>query len=80
MGIFAQRHGIELRGTKITVQKEMTSVPTRRIARLACELSLPLPASHPHREALERAAHTCPVHQSLHPEVEKPIRFIWADG
>lgn len=80
MGIFAQRHGIELRGTKITVQKEMTSVPTRRIARLACELSLPLSASHPHREALERAAHTCPVHQSLHPEVEKPIRFIWADG
>ncbi|KAB2647445.1 MAG: OsmC family protein [Verrucomicrobia bacterium] len=80
MGIFAQRHGIELRGTKITVQKEMTSVPTRRIARLACELSLPLPASHPHREALERAAHTCPVHQSLHPEVEKPIRFLWADA
>lgn len=80
MGIFAQRHGIELRGAKITVQKEMTSVPTRRIARLACELSLPLPASHPHREALERAAHTCPVHQSLHPEVEKPIRFLWADG
>lgn len=80
MGIFAQRHGIELRGTKITVQKEMTSVPPRRIARLACELSLPLPASHPHREALERAAHTCPVHQSLHPEVEKPIRFLWADA
>lgn len=80
MGIFAQRHGIDLRGAKVTVQKEMTSVPTRRIARLACELSLPLPASHPHREALERAAHTCPVHQSLHPEVEKPIRFIWADA
>lgn len=80
MGIFAQRHGIELRGTKITVQKEMTSVPMRRIARLACELSLPLPASHPHREALERAAHTCPVHQSLHPEVEKPILFIWTEA
>ncbi|MCE9611209.1 MAG: OsmC family protein [Chthoniobacter sp.] len=79
MGIFAQRHAIELRGTKITVQKEMTSVPTRRIARLACELSLPLPSTHPHREALERAAHTCPVHQSLHPDVDKPIRFIWAD-
>ncbi len=80
LGIFAQRHGIELRGAKITVQKEMTSVPMRRIARLACALSLPLPASHPQRAALERAAHTCPVHQSLHPEVEKPIRFIWAEA
>ena len=80
MGIFAQRHGIELRGAKITVQKEMTSVPTRRIARLTSELFLPLPATHPHREALERAAFTCPVHQSLHPDVEKPIRFVWADA
>ena len=31
MGIFAQRHDIDLRGAKITVQKEMTSVPVRRI-------------------------------------------------
>ncbi len=78
MGIFAQRHGIELRGTKITVQKEMTSVPTRRIARLTCEISIPLPPSHPHRAALESAALTCPVHRSLHPEVEKPVSFLWA--
>lgn len=78
MGIFAQRHGIDLRGAKITVRKEMTAVPTRRIARLASELILPLPATHPHREALERAAHTCPVHQSLHPDVEKPVSFVWS--
>ncbi len=77
MGIFAARHGIDLRGTKITVQKEMTSVPTRRIARLASELFLPLPPSHPQRETLERIAYTCPVHQSLHPDVNAPISFIW---
>ena len=78
MGIFAQRHGIDLSGAKVTVQKEMTSVPTRRIARLASELILPLPPTHPHREALERAALTCPVHQSLHPDVEKPVSFVWS--
>ncbi len=77
MGIFAARHGIALAGTKITVQKEMTAVPVRRIARLACEITFPLPPAHPHREALERTALTCPVHQSLHPDVEKPVSFIW---
>ncbi len=80
MGIFAQRHGIELRGARIIVQKEMTSAPTRRIARLSCELVIPLPSDHPQRAVLERAALTCPVHQSLHPEIEKPIRFIWSGG
>ena len=78
MGIVAQRHDVELRGAKITVQKEMTSVPTRRIARLASELTIPLPPTHPHRAALEHAALHCPVRESLHPDVDAPIHFIWA--
>ena len=78
MGIFAQRHSIDLTGTTVSVQKEMTNIPVRRIARLTTEIRVPLPSSHPQREAVERAALTCPVHQSLHPEVEKPVRFTWA--
>ncbi len=77
MGIFAQRHEIDLRGMKVTVLKEMTQSPVRRIARLTSEITMPLPATHPQRAALERAALTCPVHQSLHPDVEKPVNFIW---
>lgn len=77
MAIYAQRHGIELRGMRVSVVKEMTSVPLRRIARLTTEVRAPLAASHPQRDALERAAHTCPVHQSLHVDVEKPIIFLW---
>ena len=80
MGIYAARHDIDLRGMKATVEKEMTTVPVRRIARLTVAVHLPLPASHPQRAALERAALTCPVHQSLHPEVEKPIAFHWEGG
>jgi putative redox protein len=77
MGIYAERHGVDLRGMKVTVRKEMTAVPVRRIAKLAAIITMPLPADHPHRGALERAALTCPVHQSLHPDVAKPVDFVW---
>jgi len=78
MGIYAEGHAIDLQGMTVTVLKEMTQVPVRRIARLTCEIVVPLPATHPRREALERAALTCPVHQSLHPEVDKPVKFTWS--
>ena len=77
MGIFAERHGIDLKGMRVTVKKEMVQTPVRRIGRLTSEIHVPLPADHPHRAALERAAPTCPVHASLHPDVEKPVTFFW---
>ena len=79
MGIFAERHSIDLRGMQVVVKKEMTQTPVRRIGRLPTEIRVPLPADHPHRAALERAALTCPVHASLHPDVEKPVTFVWQE-
>jgi putative redox protein len=77
MGIFAKRHEIDLRGMRIQVRKEMIADPLRRIARLSTEIQMPLPADHPQRAALENAAHTCPVHRSLGPDVDKPVVFHW---
>jgi putative redox protein len=77
MGVFAQRHEVDLTGARVTVLKDMTATAPRRIAKLTTELRVPLPETHPLREALERTALTCPVHQSLHPDVEKPVRFVW---
>ena len=78
MGIVAERHQIDLKGMKIAVAKEMTTEAPRRVARLATIIDIPLPANHPQREMLERAALTCPVHHSLLPEIEKPIEFRWS--
>jgi uncharacterized OsmC-like protein len=75
MAIYADRHQIDLRGASATVEKEMIADPQRRIGKLTTALTLPLPADHPQRQALERAALTCPVHRSLREDVEIPVTF-----
>jgi putative redox protein len=77
MAIYAERHSIDLRGATAKVEKEMIATPSRRIGKLTAEIRLPLPGSHPQRDALERAGLTCPVHQSLHPDMEKKVTFEW---
>jgi putative redox protein len=79
MGIAAKRHGWNLTGTRIRVVKEMTSAPLRRIGALTVTISVPEgrviePAD---RLLLERAADTCPVRQSLHPDVKVTMVFDW---
>jgi putative redox protein len=77
MGIVAQRHQVELKGMKVAVEKEMSTDSPRRISRIGVIVEVPLPGDHEMRERLERSAHLCPVHQSLHPDVMKDIRFEW---
>lgn len=79
MGIVAQRHGIDMSLARVRVGKEMTATPPRRIARLTVEIHLPGSISADDRKRLENAAHTCPVHRSLHPDVEVPVSFHWGD-
>jgi putative redox protein len=80
MGLAAQARGIDLAGLTVSVEKEMTAVPTRRIRRLTTVIALPRDPGPEQRQLLERAAHACPVHASLHPEVERPITFRWGAG
>lgn len=77
MGIYAERNEIDLTGTKVKVLKEMTSEPPRRVAKLTVTMTIPLPADHPKASAIEKAALSCPVFLSLHPEIEKPVTFHW---
>jgi uncharacterized OsmC-like protein len=63
---------------KAETVKEMTKQPPRRIAALRTRITVPLPADHPERAVLERAAHGCPVHASLHPEIDAAVEFVWA--
>lgn len=77
LGIQARTLGINIDGTTATVDKEMTATPPRMIQRLTVKIHVPHAIDAATRIKLERAAHTCPVHKSLHPDVEKPIEFTW---
>jgi putative redox protein len=80
MAIVAKKSSwaVDLSGVSARVRKHMTPEPPRRIAKLEVDVTLPLPATHPDRAAMERTALTCPVFLSLHPEVEKVVAFDWA--
>jgi putative redox protein len=79
MGIVARRRGWKLEGARARVEKHMAAAPERRIGRLVLEFDMP-PLPEEARATLERAAHTCPVHKSLHPEVQVDTTFRWADA
>lgn len=74
MGMFAERHDCDLTGIKAHVVKEMNPSP-RRIGRLPVVVTLPASVPEDLRPALERAGHLCPVHASLHPDIDAPIEF-----
>lgn len=76
MGIQADKLGLDLEGTEITVEKEMASDP-RRIDSLRTEVTMPNPLDERTRTRLEQAARHCPVHHSIHPDIEAPIDFHW---
>lgn len=81
MGIVAERGGLDLTGSRVHVVKEMVTAPVRRIGRLHVTVTVPAdkaarlgPAE---RAKLEAAAGHCPVHQSLHPDIETPVEFVY---
>lgn len=76
MGIKANGLELDLTDATAEVTKHMASDP-RRISKIEVKLSLPGSVSDKNRKILEHTANTCPVHQSLHPGIEKVISFHW---
>lgn len=76
MAIVAERDGLSMAGARAEVVKEMSPQP-RRIASLSVKLWLSAALTAEQRKKLEHAAHACPVHKSLHPDVQMPIEFIY---
>ncbi len=76
MGIKAKTLELDLRGSTAEVTKHMAAAP-RRISKIEVRLELPGNISEKDRKILEHTANTCPVNQSLHPDIERSIEFHW---
>lgn len=78
MGIAARTHGIDIDGTEFDVEKIMVPDP-RRIGEIKVDVHFPSGAQYDDKQKaiLERAALTCPVFESLHPDCKKTVRFLW---
>lgn len=77
IGIVAKRKELAVEGMAVTVRKFMSDDTPRRVKRLELDLAMPLPESHPDRPMLEAAARGCPVHHSLHPDIEVVLNWQW---
>ncbi len=76
MGIKARDLEVDLKGAEVEVTKHMASDP-RRISKIEVNLVLPKDVSEKNRTILERIGDTCPIHYSLHPDIEKVITYNW---
>jgi putative redox protein len=82
MGIVADRNKLDISGTAVHVVKEMIQAPERRIGTLCVTIRIPADKAAvltaDDRKKLELAALHCPVHKSLHPDIQTPIEFKYS--
>ena len=71
---------IDISGMTIDVDKVMSTDRPRRILSLPVRIAMPIPFDDKTAKMMERAAHTCPVHHSIHPDIEVDMQFTWKDA
>jgi uncharacterized OsmC-like protein len=76
VAILAEKEGWTLGKAVASVEKRMTP-PPRKIESLTVKLVFSKELSAEKRSKIEQWAHSCPVHRSLHPDVQLPMVFSY---
>ena len=76
MGIAAKTHGINIDQSIARVTKFMSKNP-RKIGKIIIDIDIPYELSTKEKRLLNQAAKACPVHHSLHPDIEKEINITF---
>ncbi|MBQ0116538.1 MAG: OsmC family protein [Flavobacterium sp.] len=76
MGIKAQQMEVDMKGAAVEVTKIM-GVEPRRIVEIQLIVNMGIAVDEKTRVILENTGKTCPVLESLHPDLNKVITFNW---
>ena len=77
MGIRAEKKNINIQGATAEITKTMRSNP-RSISKIEINITMPkIGVDERFQELLEMSAKACPVANSLHPDIEQVITFVW---
>jgi uncharacterized OsmC-like protein len=77
MGIYAIEKDFDLNGSKAIITKHMSAEKPRKIIKIDIDMTVSATKTLNKKEKLsiERAAKTCPVALSLHPEIEQNLKL-----
>jgi uncharacterized OsmC-like protein len=79
MGFYADNHKLDITGTTFEATPTMSDDSPHRITKIEVCLNFPDKGfTDKDKTSLERAAKVCPIHNSLHPDIEQVIVFNWA--
>ncbi|AWA30847.1 osmotically inducible protein OsmC [Flavobacterium magnum] len=76
MAIKSKDLDLDLTGSTVEITKIMQPEP-RKIAKIVAVVQMSIATTDKNKTILERAAMTCPVFLSLHPDIEKDVTFHW---
>lgn len=79
LGVAAQKKNVCLKGTKIDIEKVMTTSLPRKIGEIRLRFAFPpVQLSDAEKREIEAfALSSCAAEKSLHPDVQKNIVFVW---
>lgn len=72
----ADRHDIPLKTMKFQVKKELSDKP-KQISMLQVSIHVNVKVPGDIQRRIERAAHACLVHRSLHPDLNVTVKFLF---
>ena len=79
MGIAADQHGFNIRGTRTEITKIMSTNP-RKVSKVIIHIYFSLRLNKKYKAILEKSAYSCPVCLSLNPDVVKNIIFHYPNA